>query len=94
MAAYGQYDWRARPARASFSSLALLGVFVAAAALMLAILIWRPGFGGDETGTTPVAEAGAAAPEEEAAAAPADGSPAGEVTQAAEADAGAEGSGQ
>lgn len=86
MAAYGQYDWRARPARASFSSLTLLAVFVAAAALMLAILIWRPGFGSEETGTAPVAEAGTAVP--------ADGSLAGEVTQATEAEAGAEGSGQ
>lgn len=93
MAAYGQYDWRARPARASFSSLALLAVFVAAAALMLAILIWRPGLGSDNTGTAPVAEAGAATVEA-GTLAPPDGSPVGQVTQAAEAEAGADGSGQ
>lgn len=86
MAAYGQYDWRTRPARASFSSLALLAVFVAAAALMLAILVWRPGLGSEETGTPPIAEAGTAAP--------ADASPVGQVMQGAEAEAGAEGSGQ
>ncbi len=54
MALYGQYDWRSRPRRASFSSLALLAIFVAAAGLMMALVLLRPGFGSG-TAAPPVA---------------------------------------
>jgi hypothetical protein len=67
MALYGQYDWRSRSKGTSLSSLALLAVFVAAAGLMVALVFWRPGFGGGTTATPVAQEASAQTADSQAA---------------------------
>lgn len=75
MAVYGQYDSRTTGSRLSVSSLVLLAVFVGAAALMVAIVVWRPGVK-DGGGGLPPAQPEAQAPVAPAADAAAPAAPA------------------
>lgn len=79
MALYGQYDWRSRAKGTSLTSLALLAVFVGAAALMLALVIWRPGLGGGDPAAPVAGGAGVPAAEAQPADAAAGAAPAAEA---------------
>ncbi len=83
MAVYGQYDWRSRSGRTSLSSLALLAVFVAAAGLMVALVLWRPGFGGGSAAPPAAQDASAQTAEAQPADAAAEAAPAADAPAAA-----------
>lgn len=85
MAVYGQYDWRSRSGRTSLSSLALLAVFIAAACLMVALVLWRPGFSGG-SGAPPAAQDASAQTAEAQPADAAEAAPAADAPEAAPGD--------